>query len=336
MDTPTSFPNTTEQFCDHDALNTSWIPPYIYIISALGIPLNLLVLLVFLLHKKKCSVTEIYLCNMAAADLLLMLFMPFWGVYQANDHVWTFGGPMCTLASLLMVMNYNCSIYFLVLVCVDRFLALVHPLTQCKLHRRKYAMLGCFLAWCLGLLLNIPTLMCKRTAVSDNIEEPTCQWGCFLSFYFTHELIQTIAAFVLPFLIILFCTVKIVQALTGRPPNEGRKLQKEHKATVLVLSVLLAFFVCWFPFSLVRMIELAVRYNLIEETCSLVHHLYICRVLFINFGFSNSDLNPILYVIVGKHFRKKMSEVVGGRESFKMSSTRFTTSSVKGSWKRRA
>ncbi|KAK7877103.1 hypothetical protein WMY93_032183 [Mugilogobius chulae] len=68
-----------------ELIDTSWVPPYIYTISALGILLNLLVLLVFLLHKKKCTATEIYLSNMATADLILVTFLPFWGVYEASD-----------------------------------------------------------------------------------------------------------------------------------------------------------------------------------------------------------------------------------------------------------
>ncbi|KAJ0009145.1 hypothetical protein NQD34_016560 [Periophthalmus magnuspinnatus] len=329
MDMPTSSPNTSDQDCDISDLNTSWVPPYIYTISALGIPLNLLVLLVFLLHRQKCTATEIYLSNMAIADLFLVVLMPLWGVYEANDHHWTFGGPMCTFVSLLLVMNYNCSIYFLVLVSIDRFFALVYPLKQCILRRRKYAMLGCFLVWCLGLLLNIQILMCRKAIPYNGTEEYVCGWNCSDSVYYAHEVIQTIMAFIIPLLIILFCTVKIVHTLTRRLSNRNSTQQTEHKATILVLTVLLAFFICWLPFSITRMIELGVRINLIENTCSIWLHLYICRILFLYFGFFNSALNPVLYVIVGKNFRKKIREVGRGQGSMRMSETRITTSSFK-------
>ncbi|XP_072314289.1 B2 bradykinin receptor-like [Eucyclogobius newberryi] len=300
-------------------MNTSWIPPFIYTISALGILLNLLVLLVFLLHKKNCTATEIYLSNMAAADLLLMVFMPFWGVYTANNNFWTFGGPMCKIVSLLMVMNYTSSVYFLVLVCIDRYLALVHPLSHCKLHSRKYAKFGCFLVWCFGFLLNIPTLLCKEYAKN------ACRWVCSHHVHFAKEFIQTIAAFVIPLLIILFCTVKIVQALRGRPTQAESTQHTEHKATILVLAVLLAFFICWAPFILTRMFELAVRYQIIKQTCAISYYLVICRHVFLNLGFFNSDLNPVLYVLVGKNFRKKMWEVVRSG-SLTTPSTQFATS----------
>uniref|UniRef100_A0A3B4AR00 G-protein coupled receptors family 1 profile domain-containing protein n=1 Tax=Periophthalmus magnuspinnatus TaxID=409849 RepID=A0A3B4AR00_9GOBI len=316
---PTSSPNTwTAKDCDSSDLNSFWIYSSIFTISALGIPLNLLVLLVFLLHQKKCNSTEIYLSNLAAADLFLVVLMCFWGIYVANDHHWTFGGPMCTFVSLLLVMNYNCSIYFLVLVSIDRFFALVYPLKQCILRRRKYAMLGCFLVWCLGLLLNIQILMCRKAIPYNGTEEYVCGWNCSDSVYYAHEVIQTIMAFIIPLLIILFCTVKIVHTLTRRLSNRNSTQQTEHKATILVLTVLLAFFICWLPFSITRMIELGVRINLIENTCSIWLHLYICRILFLYFGFFNSALNPVLYVIVGKNFRKKIREVGRGQGSMRL------------------
>ncbi|XP_033843655.2 B2 bradykinin receptor-like [Periophthalmus magnuspinnatus] len=323
MDMPTSSPNTSEQDCDFSVLNTSWVPPYIYTISALGIPLNLLVLLVFLLHRQKCTATEIYLSNLAAADLLLVVLMPLWAVNEANNYHWTFGGPMCTILSLPIVMNYNCSIYFLVLVSIDRFFALVYPLKQCILRRRKYAMLGCFLVWCLGLLLNIPILMCRKVKFQDDllfdeIKEYICSVDCYFNIFVSYDVIQTIVASVIPLLIILFCTVKIVHALTRRPSNRNSTQQMEHKATILVLTVFLAFFICWLPFSLTRMTELAVLFELIEETCNFRwHQLYSYRIIFLNVGFFNSALNPVLYVIVSKNFRKKMWEVGRGQRSMR-------------------
>ncbi|KAK7877104.1 hypothetical protein WMY93_032184 [Mugilogobius chulae] len=66
--------------------------------------------------------------------------------------------------------------------------------------------------------------------------------------------------------------------------------------------------------------------NLIEDTCAVASNLIICKHIFLNLGFFNSDLNPVLYVLVGKHFRKKMWEVMKIRDSASKSSsaTRLT------------
>ncbi|XP_034714822.1 B2 bradykinin receptor-like isoform X2 [Etheostoma cragini] len=48
------------------------VPACMLLISVLGIVMNLFVLTVFCFHKKACTVAEIYLSNLAAADLFLM------------------------------------------------------------------------------------------------------------------------------------------------------------------------------------------------------------------------------------------------------------------------
>uniref|UniRef100_A0A8C6S937 Bradykinin receptor B2 n=1 Tax=Neogobius melanostomus TaxID=47308 RepID=A0A8C6S937_9GOBI len=312
-------------------------PVCIYIISALGIPLNLLVLLVFLLHKKACTATEIYLSNMAAADLFLVLFLPFWGIYVSNGYSWTFGGPMCKIVSSLILLNYNCSVYFLILVCVDRFLALAHPLSQYKLRRRKYAKMSCVVVWCFGLLLNIPALVCRNAVevepdnkTDHHIKEYECDMTCSPEVNQAKDIVQTVVAFIIPLLIISFCTVRILRALRERP-TEGMKDQKtERKVTFLVLAVLLAFLICWLPFQVQKIVILAIEFKLIGECSKLAMLTEVCQHIFLYLGFFNSDLNPVLYVIVGKNFRMKMWEVLRG--SRRKSSGQFACSNTSSSF----
>ncbi|MEQ2245915.1 hypothetical protein ILYODFUR_032944 [Ilyodon furcidens] len=89
-------------------------------ISVLGIALNICILMVFILHKKPCTVAEIYLTNLAAADLVLVSFLPFWAISAWNKHKWIFGRALCKMVNVGILMNVYCSIYFLVLVSIDR------------------------------------------------------------------------------------------------------------------------------------------------------------------------------------------------------------------------
>uniref|UniRef100_A0A673C3A6 Bradykinin receptor B2 n=1 Tax=Sphaeramia orbicularis TaxID=375764 RepID=A0A673C3A6_9TELE len=261
------------------------VPVYLLIISVLGIVLNILVLLVFWLHKNPCTEPEIYLSNMAAADLLLMCFLLFWAATVANKYNWFFGALMCQMVNFCIVVNANCSIYFLVLVSIDRFLALVHPLSNDRIRSRKCARLGCVLVWCFGLSLGIPTLMCRKV-------------------------VKTMFGFIIPVAIISYCTVKIIQALKNRSVESARIQKMEHKATFLVLVVLGAFLICWAPFQTLRIIENFLRTGIIpgNSSCEVVRVFDICMHTFNYLAFFNSVLNPILYVIVGKNFRTKMRE----------------------------
>lgn len=284
-------------------------PVYILIISVLGIILNLFVLLVFCLHKKPCTVAEIFLSNLAAADLILVSCLPFWAVNIYNEYNWPFGQFMCKVVNVGIKINVYCSIYFLVLVSIDRYVALVHTLSHGRMRRPKYAKLGCLLTWGFGLLLSLPTFIFRDV---NYIPEYDVH-ACYLEYpnptvELLYDGMLIILSFIVPISIISFCTLKIVQALKTQTMERFNAEKTEHKATTLVLAVLLAFLICWVPFHLITILDLLLRLKVLKG-CSLISASEICNQIFTYFGFFNSVLNPILYVIVGKNFRKKVQEL---------------------------
>lgn len=321
---PTSFPDfsTTPPYRDQNHTNGSdcpdpeaweWLnagqPVYILIISVLGIVFNLFVLMVFCLHKKASTVAEIYLGNLAAADLLLVSCLPFWAVNIANDFHWPFGKFMCKVVNVGIKMNVYCSIYFLVLVSIDRYVALVHTMSHGRMRRPKYAKLGCLLTWGFGLLLSIPTIIFREVKYFPEYDIS----ACFLQYpsdsvAVLFEVMLTVFSFIIPVIIISFCTIRIVQALKTQAIERSNAERTEQKATTLVLVVLLAFFICWVPFHLVTILDWLLRARVLTG-CHVTSAIEICNQIFTYLAFFNSVLNPILYVIVGKNFRKKVWDV---------------------------
>ncbi|XP_053701347.1 B2 bradykinin receptor-like [Synchiropus splendidus] len=284
-------------------------PFYILLITVLGIVFNLFVLMVFCLHKKACTVAEIYLSNLAAADLLLVSCLPFWAVNFLNKFNWPFGLFLCKVVNMGIKMNVYCSIYFLVVVSIDRYVALVHTMSHGRLRRTKYAKLSVVLVWCFGFLLTIPGLVFRsidyfpeHDVTACFLRYPSPSVGLFL------DGLLVFLSFIIPMIIISFCTYKIIQALKNQPMERFNAEKTENKATVLILVVLLAFLICWVPFHLITTVDVFLRAAEVHG-CDITTALDICNQIFTYLGFFNSVLNPILYVIVGKNFRKKIREV---------------------------
>ncbi|XP_014401169.1 PREDICTED: lysophosphatidic acid receptor 5 [Myotis brandtii] len=92
-----------------------------------ALPLNALALWVFLRALRVHSVVSVYMCNLAASDLLFTLSLPVRLPYYALHH-WPFPDLLCQTAGAIFQMNMYGSCIFLTLINVDRYAAVVHPL----------------------------------------------------------------------------------------------------------------------------------------------------------------------------------------------------------------
>ncbi|XP_070835780.1 B2 bradykinin receptor-like [Chaetodon trifascialis] len=324
---PTSVPanNTNCSETPYKEWIITVVPIYILLITALGIVFNVFVLVVFWFHKKPCTVAEIYLSNLAAADLVLVSCLPFWAVNVSNNFRWPFGQFLCKVVSLGISMNAYCSIYFLVLVSIDRYVALVHAMSFGRMRSSKDAKLGCVMVWGLGLLLSIPTLIYREVKTECNTCSISSQNA---SVYKLFQGLLTMFIFIIPISVISYCTVKIIQALNNRLQERSNKRRRERKATSLVLAVVLAFLICWLPYHLFGIVDMLENPNQPSVNPAV---LGICLQIFTYLAFFNSVLNPILYVIIGDNFRKKVKELSTQWSSgvtFSMVSLRSNTSTT--------
>ncbi|XP_073673231.1 B2 bradykinin receptor [Garra rufa] len=307
--------NSSNLHCN-DTVAWIWLsslqPPFLALISILGVVGNSLVLCVFCLQRKPCSVADVYLGNLAAADLIMVLCLPFWTVTIAQGYQWNFGQLLCKVINTAISMNYHCSILFLMLVSVDRYLALAKPLNPSKLRCPKWAKRICVVIWAVGFMLSLPTMIFRRVSFVPSVGVE----ACYLvyphpAWVLQRNLITNFIGFLLPLPVISLCTFQVVKALKNRGLLIHPRVQTERKAAQLVLTVLAVFLLCWTPFQLVRFLDTLDYFQLIPG-CLWEHTLQIGNQLATYLGYSNSAINPFLYVIVGSHFRKRAQGVFQG------------------------
>lgn len=96
-----------------------------------------------LAHRSLRTITNSFIFNLAATDFLLsVLCMPF-AFVSSIMKMWVFGKVMCVLTGFLLSVLCIASILTLVLVAIDRYLAICRPLKYCTLvtHRKSIIML---------------------------------------------------------------------------------------------------------------------------------------------------------------------------------------------------
>ncbi|XP_069806265.1 B2 bradykinin receptor-like [Dendropsophus ebraccatus] len=284
-------------------------PPYMWFIFVLGFIENLFVISVFALHKSRCTVAEIYLGNMAAADLIFVSGLPFWAIYISNKFYWPFGSFMCVAVNFVIQLNLFSSIYFLMMVSIDRYLALVKTMSVGRLRRPFWAKVNCGIIWVFAAVLSGPTIAFRKARYVEGFNTTACITDIpSLNWSITINVTLNVLGFLVPLVVIAFCTFEMIRVLRNNAMQQFKEVNKEKKATWLVLSVLLVFILCWLPFHVSAFIDTLDKFQ-VFSSCMVPSANHILNQISTYIGFSNSCINPILYIMVGNHFRQKARSV---------------------------
>ncbi|XP_072473854.1 C-X-C chemokine receptor type 1-like [Notamacropus eugenii] len=272
----------------------------VFFLSLLG---NSLVMLVILYNRLSRSVTDIYLLNLAIADLLFALSLPLWAASKVKG--WIYGTSLCKFVSLLKEVNFYSGILLLACISVDRYLAIVHA-TRTLTQKRQWVKFICMGIWGLSLILSMPVLFSREAIESDyygfvcyeNFGNNTAKWRLVL------RILPQSFGFVLPLLVMLFC-----YGFTLRTLSEAQMGQK-HRIMRVIFAVVLVFLVCWLPYNLVLITDTLLRTEIIQDTCprreAIEQAMDATEVL----GFLHSCLNPIIYVFIGQKFRHSFFKIL--------------------------
>ncbi|NWQ66792.1 BKRB2 protein, partial [Neopipo cinnamomea] len=286
-------------------------PGFVWFIFILGAIENSFVLTVLCFHKSSCTVAEIYLANMALADLMLVCVLPFWAINISNKFEWPFGLFLCKAVNIMSNMNFYSSIYFLTLVSIDRYLALVKTMSLGRMRQTVCAKWNSFVIWICALLICSPTMAFRNLQYFEEYNITACALIYPTSYWEpANNCLLNIVGFMIPLCVITYCTMQIIKALRSSELQKMKVVQTERRATMLVLAVLLLFIICWLPFQISTFID-TIRYFAPTLKCLADINEMLTQIA-VYCAFSNSCLNPVLYVIVGKHFQKKAAEFYKG------------------------
>ncbi|XP_040458188.1 B1 bradykinin receptor [Falco naumanni] len=291
------------------------VPNYINTICLIGMLGNLFVLFTYLLHKGSLKTAEIYLTNLAVADLIFLTCLPFWAENIRNEFDWPFGKFLCRSTSMSITLNMYTSIYLLVAVSVDRYLSFVHTLNHRGIRRKAMAKGICLLTWFFSILLSIPTFMFRTVKYFPLWNISACTLDFPTPMWITAEnLVFNLVGFGLPSTAIIFLNLSTFRSLQKKA-REGRALRtkscKEHKgtkATRLIFTVVLMFLLCWTPYHFFVFLDTLYQTEVIKG-CFWGELVNFGEQFSYTLATTSSCINPVIYVFVGKYFRQKALEV---------------------------
>ncbi|MGH0153873.1 UNVERIFIED_CONTAM: hypothetical protein FKN15_040182 [Acipenser sinensis] len=231
-----------------------YIPVFI-----VGIILNALALIVFCRILKKWTESTIYMTNLALMDLLLLLILPF-KIHATIDFTGTMQKTFCMFLETLYFVGMYGSIFTIVCICVDRYIAIKHPFLATTLRSPAKAFWACAVIWVLVWLGSIP--------VYDFHSDSYANIRCFHNFSKTMWNPTVIIAvelfgFIIPMVVLVVCSVKIIKTLQKK--NSHRDSVNHRACVRIIYANLLVFLVSFAPSHLGIFLQYLVRGDIITD-----------------------------------------------------------------------
>uniref|UniRef100_UPI00398F3534 proteinase-activated receptor 4-like n=1 Tax=Pristiophorus japonicus TaxID=55135 RepID=UPI00398F3534 len=284
---------------------TSWvsrlmIPAVSSVILIVALPANGLALLILVTKVQRLPST-IFLINLATADLLLTLMLPFKIHYHFLGSNWPFGEALCRAMTAFFYGNMYCSILLLTFISIDRYFALVHPFLSKRFRDNRFAVGACWVIWTLVVLSVLPFLLQRQTYPIQDLNITTChdalpvkvQSG-YLFYYFV---CLVVFGFIIPCLVTIFCYVSVIRALMLSEQQFGR-------AVWTMVLVLIVYVVCFTPSNIILLIH-QFKFQL-TDTSSLYLYYMMCLLL----STFNNCIDPFIYYYVSDEFRDKVKSAI--------------------------
>ncbi|XP_068938286.1 somatostatin receptor type 3 [Petaurus breviceps papuanus] len=280
--------------------------PLVYLaVCVVGLLGNSLVIYVVLRHTVSPSVTNVYILNLALADELFMLGLPFLAAQNALSY-WPFGSLMCRLVMAVDSINQFTSIFCLTVMSVDRYLAVVHPTRSSRWRTAPVARAVSAAVWVASAVVVLPVVVFSGVPRGMN----TChiQWPEPAAAWQTGFIVYTAAlGFFGPLLVICLCylliVVKVRSASRRVQVTSSKRRRSERRVTRMVVVVVALFVLCWLPFYVL---------NIVNVVCPLPEEPSLFGVYFlvVVLPYANSCANPIIYGFLSYRFKQGFRRVL--------------------------
>uniref|UniRef100_A0A8L0DSE8 G-protein coupled receptors family 1 profile domain-containing protein n=1 Tax=Oncorhynchus mykiss TaxID=8022 RepID=A0A8L0DSE8_ONCMY len=270
--------------------------PSIYgILCTIGVIANGLVIYAVATCKKKI-VSDIYVLNLAVADMLFLLVMPF-NIHQlVRDRQWVFGNFMCKAVVVVDVSNQFTTVGIVTVLCIDRYIAIVHPTSEKR--TIQWTIIINILVWVGSFLLTVPVMIYAMVVRKRDLE--ICMMfldGPEDMYWYT--LYQSILGFIFPLIIIsTFYSLTLYHVFRSIRRVKRKQTVWAKRATKTVVMVIALFLVCWSPYHVIQVINLS--NNRPTNTFVYVYNISICL------SYSHSCINPLMLLIFAQNYRERL------------------------------
>ncbi|XP_074514473.1 trace amine-associated receptor 7e-like [Sebastes fasciatus] len=276
-------------------------------ISLLTVALNLLVIISVSHFRQLHTPTNILLLSLAVSDFLVgLLVMPV--EFLLKTSCWFLGDIMCSLSKYVSFIITSASVGVMVLISVDRYIAICDPLhytTRITVNRVKLCVCLCWLC-----AVSYCNLFVKYDLTQPG-RSKSCYGECVVVIDFIAGVVDLVFNFLVPVTVIIVLNMRVfavaasqaramrshIAAVTLRLSVAQTENKSELKAARTLGVLVVVFLMCFCPLYC----DLLIGENLTNAP-------FISLLVFL-FHF-NSCLNPVIYAFFYSWFRKAVKLIV--------------------------
>ena len=280
----------------------------IFILALIG---NIVVIYIVCTVNHMRSSTNTLIANMAVADLLMTIDIPYILKFFYVGDKWfgTFMGTvLCKFFHSAQVGSLIASVFSLVAISLDRSFAILFPMKTVM--TRNVVRFAIAMVWLGALAFSLPLMVASKTAQLEGTNFLSCAEFWSPTSANTFILVLIIGGYIIPLIIIAAVYSLAGIRLWSRQLPGHRNLVSNKKAqsssrraTAMLITVVIVFALSWLPFQALEMLR---QYNRPLYKSLPIEFLFTTPW----FGYANSAINPILYVIFSENYRQEFYRIL--------------------------
>ncbi|KAK9497870.1 hypothetical protein O3M35_003780 [Rhynocoris fuscipes] len=302
-----------------------------------GLVGNIAVCFVIATNISMHTPTNYYLFSLALSDLaLLILGLPndlsiYWQQYP-----WVLGLFFCKTRALVSEMCSYVSVLTIVAFSVERYIAICHPLTSYKTDKLTRVMKVICALWIISFFSALPfavftTINYIDWPIGSGIAVNESAFCAMLKDNVPPDFpiyeLSSVLFFLLPAFVLTYLYIRIGliisknQNVNGSIHGEQRTSQSRKSIVRMLMAVVVAFFICWAPFHLQRVMYIYMSNLPIFH----IINMWMYHISGILYYFS-ATVNPILYNLMSVKYRTAFKQTLFCKKDSRYNSLARTSS----------
>ncbi|XP_055377131.1 tachykinin-like peptides receptor 99D isoform X2 [Condylostylus longicornis] len=272
---------------------------------------NLIVIWIVLAHKRMRTVTNYFIVNLSIADATVSTFNVIFNfIYMLHSH-WPFGELYCKISQFVSTLTISASVFTLVAISIDRYMAIINPLKP-RMGKRCTLAIAAGI-WIISVVIACPMFLFFKTE-SLELEDGGERIVCFLEWpdgetnnslqEYVYNIVFMFLTYFIPIGSMSYTYARVGLELWGSQSigecthRQLENIKSKRRVVKMMMVVVFIFGVCWLPFH-VYFIVTSYYPNITRS--SFIQELYLA---FYWLAMSNSMYNPIIYCWMNSRFRR--------------------------------